>query len=135
MSNFDPDQFLDATFNDASVTQAPPPPEGEQVATVRSVKAKMVGAENRPILEVMWDVVDHKGSGARQTIWLEDGPSGPDLARTADIGRLREAVGLNRAGEAFSLRMLEGRSAKVLVKNEMGKDGNIYAKVLRVGKV
>ena len=136
MSTFDPDTFLDATFTEASVTQAPPPPEGEAVATVRSVKAKVVGQDNKPILEVMWGVDGHTGSGARQTIWLEEGPSGaPDLASTPAVGKLRTATGLNKVGEVFSLRMLEGRSAKVLIKNELGRDGNVYARVVNTSPV
>lgn len=132
-SSFDPDAFLDSTMTDSSITQPPPPSEGEAVATIRDITAKMVGQDSKPILEVRWNVDGHVGAGARQTIWLERNSSGaPDLAATAVIGQLRAATGLNQAGQPFSLRMLEGKSAKVLIKNELGKDGNVYAKVVRV---
>jgi hypothetical protein len=54
--------------------------------------------------------------------------------RNVQLGRLREALGLNTPGQAFSFQMIPGRAAKILVKQRVeGED--IFADVKGVVKL
>ena len=100
-----------------------------------------------PILEVMWQIMDDSGKlkellnrdkiVVRQDIWLDvtDGALsfGPNL--NVGLGRLREAVGLNKPGKPFSFKMIEGQGpVRISVTQKVQDSGDVYNNVSKVMK-
>lgn len=145
MSTFDPEAFLHTVFTESSITQVPPPPEGEYIGTIRpgSLQLRFVGEDNIPLLEMVFNVAGEEVQrttgqpqvGVRYTCWLEKGPNGVDIKNSVRLGRLREAIGLNTEGQPWSFSQFEGRQARVQVVHETGADGEVYAKIRRVTKI
>jgi len=134
-STFDPDQFLEATFNEASRTQPPEVPPGEYVAQIRpgslSYRTANTKDGEKPLVEFYWVISDasvssitgRPESSVRQTIWLNQKSDGSiDIEGSDSLGRLRTAVGLNEKGQPFAFRMLEGKTARVRVTQDIRKD-------------
>jgi hypothetical protein len=134
---FDPVSFLDAEVKGANSTEIVPIPIDEYPGTVKKVDVK-TGTSDKTgepwaRLELMWTVDDpdlaaklnRKEVTVRQQIMLDLTDSGTmDMAegRNVRLGRLRDALSLNDKSKPFSLRMFEGRSAKISVKQETYKD-------------
>lgn len=128
--SFDPETFLDATFSESNATTFEPIPPGEYPAVIDEIKfSNGVSKDGNPWsrIEVKWVLEDkalaerlgRKVLSSRQNImldFLESGGLDMGKGRNINLGRLREAVDLNRPGEAFSFRMLTGRRAKVKVE-------------------
>lgn len=149
MSLFNPDTFLNSTFTEANDTQYIPVPEGEWQATIDKVEAKVVGQETpRPVLNVTWKITDpavqqatgRAENSVRQTIWLDVTESGgldTGKGKNVGLGKLREALGQNTPGKAWTPGMLVGGVARVKVKHSIDKrDGvTINAEVSGVTKL
>ena len=150
MSNmFDPAMFLEATINEANSTESIPVPVGEYVATITDVKARKWQAKDQSsegiALDVLWEIddADVKELLGRAKVTVKQGimldlneQGGLDIGkgRNVNLGRLREAVGLNVPGQPFSFFMLNGRPAKVLVEHRANGD-QIFAEVKGVTKL
>lgn len=154
MSNFDPAVFESIIIEDANETKSTPIPEGEYNAIADSVRIRSVditkgerAGTTVPILEVMWQIMDDTGKLAellnrdkivvRQDIWLDvqDGALsfGPNL--NVGLGRLREAVGLNKPGKPFSFKMIEGQGpVRISVTQKVQDSGDVYNNVSKVMK-
>jgi hypothetical protein len=147
--SFNPEAFLGQTVSEALDTQLVPVPEGIHSAQIKSLNLRKLDAtsekEERVILEVTWIALSKEAREAtglenpqvRQTIWLDTNPSGgldTGKGKNVGLGRLREAVGQNRAGKSWSFNHLNGALADILVKHRPGRDGdeNTYAEVARV---
>ena len=73
----------------------------------------------------------------RQSIFLElgaDGKLDSGKGKNVNLGRLREAVGLNQPGQAFSFASLIGQACIIAVKHTPDKNDPeiIYANVKKV---
>jgi hypothetical protein len=144
---FNPDQFLDATITDANDTKIVPVPIGEYIAVVSEVKARQWKKRDDPsqgglALDVTWDIDDAgvKQALGRDKVTVKQGlmldfteSGGLDMGKGKNIGlgRLREAVDLNKPGQPFAPNMLVGRVAKVAVSHRIDGDA-IYSEVKSV---
>ena len=146
---FNPDQFLDMTITDANSTKTVPVPVGEYTALVSDVKCRQWQSKADPsksglTLDVTWEIDDAavKQLLGREKVTVKQGimldlteSGGMDMGkgRNVGLGRLREALDLNRPGVAFSFSMLPGRLAKVSVSHRIDGE-NIYAEVKSVAR-
>ena len=150
MSAFDPDQFLAQTVEQANDTKVVPCPAGEFMGYVKDFKARQWTSKKDPsnsgvALDITWSVddqgvkqlLDREEVTVKQGIMLdmtEQGGLDMGKGKNVGLGRLREALGLNVPGQAFSFPMLSGRVAKLTVAQRVdGED--IYAEVKMVAKV
>lgn len=141
-SAFDPDMFMNTSTTDANDTSYVPVPVGEFRAAITDVKAGTAG--DKPVLNLTWTIDDdnvRKETGlekptVRQTIWLDLTPQGGlDMGKGKNVGlgKLREALGQNRPGQAWSPGLLNGQVAMVMVAHRSGKNpGEIFADVKAV---
>ncbi len=147
---FNPDQFLDMQVTEANSTETTPVPEGEYVAVVDEVKCRQWQKKDDPsvaglALDIKWSIDDAnvKELLGRQTVSVtqgimldltESGGLAMGKGQNVGLGRLRDAVGLNVAGQPFAFSMLTGRVAKVMVKHRVYED-KIFAEVKAVAKM
>lgn len=149
---FNPDQFLEQTVDQAMDTVLIPVPVTEEgyLAVIEKVDARAWQGKADPsksgvTLEVLWEIHDEnvKKEVGREKVTIKQGimldltDSGNlDLGKGKNVGlgRLREATGLNVAGQPFAFSMLPGKMSKVTVKHRE-HEGQIYAEVKGVLKV
>ena len=148
---FDPDTFLNQTVDAALDTKYPTVPAGEYPATISKIEARQMPNQKDPekgpftVLDVTWKIDDEnakKETGldeptCRQSLFLDMTPEGGlDTApkKNVQLGRLREALGLNEDGQAFSFNMLVGQAALVRVDHAPSKTDpeTVYANVTKV---
>lgn len=153
-STFDPEAFENMVLDSANETKMTPVPEGEFRGFISNVRVKSItpksGAnegKTMPILEVTYQLEDDTGELAkelnrdvvnvRQDIWLDVNDQGglafgPNL--NVGLGRLREAVGMNKPGKPFTFKQLEGAGpVLVTVTQDVRSDtGDVYNRVPRV---
>lgn len=149
MSAFDPDTFMSTSFTEANETKFVTVPEGEYQAVVDKVEANTWqsrdGSKSGLKLDLTWKIDDQAAADAtgmanptvKQSIMLdmtESGGLATGPGKNINLGRLREAVGQNKPGSAWSPTMLLGQPAKVSVKHRMWED-NIFAEVKGVAKL
>jgi len=147
---FNPEQFLDMQINDSNDTKSVPIPVGEYVAVVSEVKCRQWTSKKDPsnsgmTLDVKWELDDAnlKELLGRDKITVSQGimlditdSGGLDMGkgRNIGLGRLREAMDLNKPGQPFSFMMLNGRVGKVAVSHRIDGE-NLYAEVKAVSRV
>ena len=147
--SFDPQSFLDASVSGTNDTKITPVPVGEYMGIVEKVSPRQWqskdGSQTGISLDVIWLIEDESvkeylgrtSVSCKQGIMLDLTPQGGlDMSKGKNVGlgRLREAVGKNNPGEAFSFAMLPGAAAKVGVTHRVvGED--IYAEVKQVAKL
>ena len=155
MSTFDPAAFEQMTIDQANETKSTPVPEGDFRAIIDSVRIKTISIKNGeragqevPILEVIYDIDDEDGKlkeelnrdkvTVRQDIWLDVNESGA-LAfgpnTNVQLGKLRDAVGLNKPGKTFAFKMLEGQGPLMIHVTQDSKDDLTFNRVPRVSKI
>lgn len=147
---FDPNSFLDMQVTETNDTKVTPVPVGEFVAVADKVEVKSWQKKDDPSvgglkLLVQWAIDDPSVKEllgrdkvtVKQDIMLDITESGGlDMGkgRNVGLGRLREAVDLNKPGQPFSFNMITGRLAKAKVSHRIdGED--IYAEVKAVAHV
>ena len=149
-SPFNPDQFLDMQTTEANDTTLVPVPVGEYIAIASEVKARQWTKKDDPsvsglALDVVWEIDDAgvKALLGRDKVTVKQGlmldlteSGGLDMGKGKNVGlgKLREALGLNTPGQAFSPNMIVGRPAKVRIDHRVDKD-TIYADVKAVTKL
>lgn len=133
VSAFDPDSFGNTEYTEKNDTTYPIIPEGEYRATIKDRKFRVIEKTGSVVMDVTWIIDDEavrthtglKEPTVRQGLFLDlvEGTDRLDFSegKNVKLGRLREAVGLNRPGEPFSFNMLIGRAALIKTKNR--KDG------------
>lgn len=144
--SFDPQAFLDASITEANDTKIIPVPMGEYLAVIEKIAPRQWqskdGTQSGIALDIVWiiedqDVKDFLGRDnvtVKQGIILDMLPSGGlDMSKGKNVGlgRLREAVGQNKPGQAFSFQNLPGLMAKVTVKHRLVEE-DTFAEVKAV---
>lgn len=127
-SAFDPKSFLDVTFNEASSTVRIPIPAKEHLTVITEVDIRSGNKDGKDwaFLDVTYQFDDPqvKELLGRDIVKLTQGVSldftpggGLDFSkgRNVNLGRLRDATGLNGEGQPFGFRMLVGKPVKVVV--------------------
>lgn len=147
---FDAAALLNQTQSEAHSTQVEACPPGEYQSVIQSVDIKDFqyrqgdrAGQTGYRLEVVHLIVDPQVEAqlgrqpvVRQSILLDVTPTGgldTSKGKNVGLGRLREAVGQNRAGMAWSPKMLEGQQLVVSVEHRMDGD-NVFADVKKVRK-
>ena len=152
MSSFNTEQFFQTSTKDAHDTELIPVPEGVYDAVVTKLELKKFdGKDGKPdshLLEITWSILDHDGSVAKKTglpenkvrqacfLDIENGSLTHGAGKNIRLGQLREAVGQNKPGKAWSPSHLNGAQAKVLVGHRPDRDDPkiIYGEVKKVSK-
>jgi hypothetical protein len=150
MSQFDPNTFLEMTFDDANSTVAVPVPAGEYLAIVEKVEARPWQSKSDPsksgmALDLTWNIDDAnvKALLDREKVTVKQGlmldmteAGGLDMGKgkNVSLGRLRAAFDLNTPGQPFGFKMMEGRVARVVVSHRQDPQDaeKIYAEVKAV---
>lgn len=153
MSAFDVAAFENQIVEGANETKTTPVPEGDYNATIDTARVKSIAitrgeraGQEVPVLEVNYHLHDDTGElnkllnrdkvTVRQDIWLDVNEHGslafgPNL--NVQLGRLREAVGLNQPGRPFTFKMLEGQGPLVIsVSHDTRENGDVYNRVQNV---
>lgn len=148
MNTFDPDSFLNQTINSELATRMAVCPEGEYPACITKVdmrsftyKKEDRAGQTGYSLDVTWEITDENLKASlgraplvRQSMLLDLSESGGLLTgegKNVSLGRLREAIGQNKPGAAWSPRHMEGASAIVLVSHKLIGD-DVMAEVKKV---
>jgi hypothetical protein len=122
MSKFNPDLFLSQSTTQALETKRTTLPSDEYNAIIEKVEAGVTAKKGSPYLQVTFKVIGDKAEqlanqfniakpSVRRMYILDIDESGMLASGTnqnVDLGRLRDAVGQNQAGEPWAPRMLEG---------------------------
>lgn len=151
---FDPSEFLNSTITDSNDTKLIPVPDnmaGEGYLMLagkvdcRTWQKKDDPSVSGLALDIQWEIQDEEVKTicgrekitCKQGIMLDLTDSGQlDMAKGKNIGlgKLREAMGLNVAGQPFSFSMITGRMAKGFVQHRVNGE-DVFAEIKRVGKV
>jgi hypothetical protein len=125
---FDAEAFQNSVISDANSTATIPWPQAEYVGTIKKaeIRSGTISKGDRAGqpwagLSVQVEVdrsflPDGASSVASGMIMLDLTDAGgldSRAGRNVNLGRLREAVGLNVPGQPFSFPMLEGRTVKI----------------------
>lgn len=130
-SNFDPAAFLDATLTESNSLVTVPIPVGEHLAVIEKVSTRAWQGKQDPsksgiALDVQYiidspavkEVLGRDKVTVTQGLMLdltESGSLDMGKGKNVQLGRLRDACGLNVAGAPFNFRMLEGKPVKVVI--------------------
>lgn len=129
---FDPTTFLNQSFDEALDTKVTPCPVGEYLGLAEKVEVKpwasRDGSSSGLKLEIVWDIQDDnaKAVTGRDTVRVrqqqmldltETGQLDLSKGKNVGLGRIREALGMNVAGQPFAFSMIQGRMAKVKVSH------------------
>lgn len=118
---FDPSNFDTMSVDGANDTVVATIEPGEYQAFVTKIAPKVVGEDNKPLIEVFWKIdaplneVAHERT-VKQTVWLDLNTAGgidTGKGKNAQLGKLREAVNQNTG--AWNPGMLEGARATINV--------------------
>lgn len=153
---FDPKTFLESTFNEASSTERIPVPAGEHNAVIEKVDCRAWQGKQDPsksglALDVTYALDSEAARQATgrekvtvtQGIMLDLTASGAldfSKGKNVDLGRLRDAVGLNVPGQPFGFLMLQGKVCKVVVGHKPStkpgaRPGDVFENVDAVVKL
>lgn len=146
--SFDPNTFLNATFDETNDTKIIPCPAGEYLAMADKVEIKpwasRDGSSSGLKLSILWEIQDENVKALLgrdvvkvpqdQMLDLTDaGALDFSKGRNVGLGRIREALDLNTPGQPFSFGMIQGRLAKVVVSHRpSGED--LYAEIKKIAK-
>lgn len=150
MSTFDAANFLNTVYTDTNATQYVPIPEGifpcmtgiPNVASGVSAKSTDGKPWYRLDLPIIIDDAGVREAMGRDEVKskfsvmldVEDGVLSTATGRNVQLGRLREALGLNEPGQEFTLTMLSGKAAKCQVSHRAhpSRPGEVIADVTEI---
>lgn len=147
--SFDPQSFLDASITSALDTRTIPCPMGEYQGIIEKILPRQWtskdGTSSGIAIDIFWMVEDQavKAELGRDTVVVKQGLMLDTLAgggldttkgKNIGLGRLREALGLNVEGQAFSFGQLPGSAAKITVTHRISGE-DTFAEVKVVGKL
>lgn len=144
--SFDPNTFLNTSFEESNDTKISPVPVGEYLALADKVDIKTWasrdGSSSGIKLEIVWDIQDENVKSLlgrdkitcvqQQMLDLTDtGALDFGKGKNVGLGRIREALELNTPGQPFAFSMIQGRMAKVAVSHRtVGED--IYSEIKKI---
>lgn len=145
MSTFDAANFLNVVYTETHATQYVPIPEGVYpcmtgTPNVVSGNSKTDGKPwYRLDLPIVIDDAGVREAMGRDEVKskfsvmldVENGVLASGTGRNVQLGRLRDALGLNNPGEEFTMSMLGGRTAKCSVTHRAHptRSGEVIAEV------
>lgn len=133
-SAFDPTAFMNTQITGANDTQFRPCPIGEYPAVIDKVEPRewtsRDGTKSGVALDVFWSIdsdtirteLGRDKVVVKQGVMLDMTPQGTidgGVGKNINLGRLREALGMNDPSMPFSFAMLPGKVAKVKVEHEI----------------
>lgn len=138
---FDATQFLMTELNQANSTDFVLCPKGVWPAQVKDLKPKELtrDGETRMVVDVIFEVSDPNAMATagvdtpfviRKGVFLDMTPQGTiDMGKgkNVELGRLREALGMNVPGQPFSFVAMKGRFLRAQVDHRV--DPNDSSKV------
>lgn len=147
---FDPSAFLNTAYNEANSTEIVPVDEGEYQAlagevTVSQWVSSKDSSKSGLRATIPWEIdneTQRVKTGrdkiiVRQDLMLDTTPNGMlDMGKGKNVGlgRLREALGLNKPGVPFQFQMITGRAAKIKVSHRE-YEGRIFEDVKGVASL
>jgi hypothetical protein len=150
-SVFDPNTFLDAETT-AAFTRRPPIPAGVELLGIigeprvqKFSKKDGSGEFMKVFIPVTVDLTSYPEVHAhvqQNTVILtdnmfldvtDDGRLDDTPGRNLRLGSYRKATGLNEEGTRFTLRMLQGRTVKVRIRQEQDQNGEMRDAIGSVG--
>ena len=153
MSVFDPNTFLQETVTGANDTKYPVIPAGEYPALVDKIDVRQMDDKNKPgnkftVLDVTWSIEDaHVREAtkmekvtARQSVFLNLDTSTGKLdmqkAKNVQLGKLRDALGLNDPDRPFAFSQFVGQPATVRIEHTANPNDpeSPYSNVTRVAQ-
>lgn len=149
-SVFDPKTFSQMTFTESNSTESTPVPVGEWPGII--TKCEITSWEKRDktaaglkytlMIEIedpaVQAVTGRPKSLVRRDAMLDLTPEGGlDFGKgmNTNLGRDREAVGLNRPGQPFAFDMFVGRPCKVNVTHRALDDGRLVAEAKAIAAI
>lgn len=147
MSTFDTASFLNTAYTAATATAHIPVPEGVYTALTKQPEIKEGMKDGKPwyrlTVPMSIDSQEVRELLGREEVKMnfqvflevENGVLAQGPGRNVQLGRLREALGLNNEGEEFTLNMLGGKVCKVSVKHRAHpeRQGEVIADIDEVG--
>lgn len=152
MTNFDPASFVDIE-SDEPLVRRPPLPVGDYIATIGQVTCSAWQGREDPTksglkytfpltVEVPPEVQQEMGvelptlklSGTIMLDITESGSLDYSIGKNNALRRYREALDMNKPGDKFSARKMEGQIIKVKISHEIYND-QIQERVTSVSKV
>ena len=148
MSEFDPNVFLNQTYDEALDTKLIPCPASEYLGLADKVDIKKWAAKDGSSsglkVVILWSIEDE---GVREFLGrdkvlvpqeqmldlTEEGGLDFGKGKNVGLGRIREALGLNTPGEPFAFGMIQGRMAKVIVSHR-DYNGDAIAEIKKIAK-
>jgi hypothetical protein len=145
---FDPSTFLNATYDEALDTKVVPCPVGEYLGLADKVDVRQWAAKDGSSsglkAVILWEIQDDNVKQLlgrdkvvvpqEQMLDLTDtGQLDLGKGKNVGLGRIREALDLNTAGQPFAFSMIQGRMAKVNVTHRTAGE-DIYAEIKRIAK-
>ena len=145
---FDPQALLDQAFEGSNSTKIINIPEGEYTAMIQDLEAAQWVSRDQTKsgmkLTMKMNIDDQKAREitgrdkvqVKHDVMLDFNEAGgidTGVGKNIQLGRLREACGLNGAGP-FSFRQLEGKVVKVRIGHRVDGD-NIYDEVKGVTRM
>lgn len=151
MSIFDPETFIQQTYDQKGSTDSIPPPKGEYGAIGSRLAPRQFSTKDgqlRTVLDLSFELDDPNGdlkrvtgrdkNYARYTIWLDLTAEGAlDMApgMNVQLNRLREELGQNEDGKQWKMTDLLQIPVKVVVDHsDPDPNGRIFANVVAVSK-
>ena len=150
MSNFNPEAFLDATITEPSTKRSPLPAGRDFVGIIGEVKARTWQGKSDPTKSgVVMDVPveidltpypDVQIGATKVTLTdgimldtTESGGIDNSPGKNGKLRRYREALNMNKPGDAFSFRAMQGRTIKVKISHRT-YEGEIFDQIDSVAK-
>ena len=132
---FDPNEFLNTTTTDTNDTKFVNPPDNmagdsytgiASKVEVRQWQGKADPSKSGLALDIVWEIQDESVKtycgrnvvNVKQGLMLdmtEKGQLDMGKGKNLNLGKLREALGLNVSGQPFSFSMIQGRIAGLFV--------------------
>lgn len=147
--SFDAQTFMDEVTTEAAVRR-PPIGAGTQLVgeildiSVRVNQGKQDPSKTYTGLDVKIKCDTTMVAGQPEQVTLKDGfvldlnDSGNldwSVGKNRRLGMYRESLGMNVAGQPFSIKQMLGRGIKITVKHRIADDGQVYEEVGQVMKV
>lgn len=128
MAHFDAEAFQNSVITESNSTRTIPWPQGEYVGTIKKAEVRSgtiskgerqgqpwagVSVQVEVDRSLLPEGASSVASGMVMLDLTDAGGLDTRPGRNVNLGRLREAAGLNTPGQPFSFGMLEGRTVKV----------------------